>query len=463
MKNKITYLLNHYLSGESIDYRQVFAIIVPILVDQAFLVCLNMLNTAMISSSGVTAVSAVNMVDSLNIFLLNVFIAVSTGGTVVVAQYKGNGDDRMVSRSAAGALTAVFLLASVLAGGIILFRNPLLALLFGNAEPAVFDNARLYLIGSCISYPCFGIFEAVCGSLRGVADTKSSLLLSLITNISYVLFNLLFINTLQMGVLGMVISMNVARFLGMACSIIYMVRFNHTVNVNFKDIFHIDFKVLKRMFSVGLPFAAEQMFFNGGKLLTQTFIVQLGTLSLTVNAICGSIASFIQIGAGAISLSAITVVGQCMGRKNVADARKFVRSFIVLGSLAMVVGDLITLPLLPVIIPFFSPPPEIVPTITTIMLMTGCVQPFLWPISFILPSSLRASGDSKFTSTVSLLSMWLFRVVMGYVFGIVLGWGIIGVWAAMCAEWGVRGLIFLLRFRGNKWHDHNLIGEGKIH
>ena len=61
------------------DYHKIIAITIPILVDQTFIVCLNLVNTAMISSSGVAAVSAVNMVDSLNIFLVNVFIAVATG------------------------------------------------------------------------------------------------------------------------------------------------------------------------------------------------------------------------------------------------------------------------------------------------------------------------------------------------------------------------------------------------
>ena len=91
-KHKTVSLLDKYFTGESIDYKQIISIIIPVLVDQAFLVLMSLLNMAMISSSGVAAVSAVSMVDSLNIFLVNVFIAVATGGTVIVAQYKGSGN-----------------------------------------------------------------------------------------------------------------------------------------------------------------------------------------------------------------------------------------------------------------------------------------------------------------------------------------------------------------------------------
>src|SRR4051812_4472472 len=96
---KRAFLTKHF-TGDAIDYHQIIALYVPILIDQAFLVGLNLVNIAMISSSGVAAVSAVSMIDSLNNFLISVFVAISTGGTVVVAQYKGSGNDHMVSRAA---------------------------------------------------------------------------------------------------------------------------------------------------------------------------------------------------------------------------------------------------------------------------------------------------------------------------------------------------------------------------
>ena len=88
---------------------------------------------------------------------------------------------------------------------------------------------------------------------------------------------------------------------------------------------------------------------------------------------------------------------------------------------------------------------------------TGIANPILWSTSFVLPNSLRAAGDSRFTSISSMLSMWLFRVVLGYVLGIILPFGIVGVWCAMLFEWGVRSLVFLLRFKSGRWARHKLI------
>jgi len=456
-KRKSVFLLNKYFTGEVLDYKQIIAIIIPILVDQAFIILMSLLNTAMISSSGVAAVSAVSMVDSLNIFLINVFVAVATGGTVIVAQYKGRGDNEMVSKSAAQAISAVAIISVIISAIIVIFHMPTLNLLFGRAEADVFQTAKIYLIGSCISYPFIAIFQAVNGALRGVAETKACLGLSLIMNITFLVLNVLFITVLDMGVMGLIISMLTARILGMVTSLIYLLKYNQTLRFRIQNALRLNWSILKKIMIIGVPFAAEQMFFNGGKLLTQTFIVQLGTLAITVNAISGSISLLFQIGATALSIAIVTVVGQCIGRRNIADARKYVKSFLWLSTVFFIIADIILLPLFPLIVRLFSPPPEIISTIFQLTVLIAVTQPLFWSVSFIMPSALRAAGDSNFTSISSLLSMWLLRVILGYLLGITFGFGIMGVWIAMVTEWVVRGSVFTWRFKGEKWYSRKLI------
>lgn len=456
VKNKSIYLLEKYFTGESIDYKQIIGITIPLFVDQAFLVIMSLLNTAMISSAGVAAVSAVSMVDSLNIFFVNVFIALATGGTVIVAQYKGARNNEMVAKTATQAISAVTIVSVLLCLLVIIFNIPVLNILFGKAEADVFYNAKIYLIGSCISYPFIAIFQAVCGSLRGIGESKPCLNLSLFMNLTNTVLNLLLILFLHMGIIGLVVSTISARILGMAASIIYL-KHNRVIHFHIKDAIHVDYSILKKIMFIGLPFAAEQLFFNGGKLLTQTYIVQLGTLALAANAIGNSIVLLFQIGPNALSISILTVVGQCIGRRNIHDARKFVKSFLALASILFAVTALLLMPFFPVLMKMFASPSEIVHTIYTLVIITAISQPFLWSISFLLPSALRAAGDSSFTSIISMLSMWLFRVILGYILGITLGFGILGVWIAMIGEWGVRGMIFLRRFKGEKWYAHKLV------
>ncbi|MNZ94829.1 MATE family multidrug exporter [compost metagenome] len=260
-----------------------------------------------------------------------------------------------------------------------------------------------------------------------------------------------------MGVLGLAISLISARVLGAAASLIFLLRYNHTLRFRLKNALTLHASLLKKIMFIGLPFAMEQLFFNGGKLLTQTYIVQLGTLPITVNAISNSLSMLFQIGGTALSVAIVTVVGQCMGRRDIADARKFIKSFLGLSSVFFVLITALLLLIFPWLIKLYSPPEAIVSDIFQLILIISIAQPIVWSLSFILPSALRAAGDSKFTSVTSLLTMWLFRVIFGYLLGITLQLGVMGVWIAMVTEWAVRGIIFGLRFKGDAWYRNKIV------
>ncbi len=295
-----------FLTGNTMDYRQVLAVILPLVVDQAFVFGSQLINTSMISSTGMAAMSAVNMVDSINIFLISVFVAIATGGTVVVAQYKGRGETDMLSVSTAASILAVFAFSFAVSGLFLLVHQPLLGLLFGAAAADVMRAARIYFVGSCLSYCGIAIEESVCGALRGVGEARSALMLTLIMNLSYVGFNFVFINGLHMGVMGMAVSVNLSRYLAAVFALFYLTHINMSLHFRWKDMMKVHFDTVRRVLFVGLPFAAEQMFFNGGKIVTQVLIVGLGTAAISVNAICNAVTGVVQIPGNALLLSIVT-------------------------------------------------------------------------------------------------------------------------------------------------------------
>ena len=93
----------------------------------------------------------------------------------------------------------------------------------------------------------------------------------------------------------------------------------------------------------------------------------------------------------------------------------------------------------------------------------------IWSFSFSLPNSLRAAGDATFTMIVSIVSMWVFRVGMSYIFARtqILGlvrfmncdecYGAVGTWLSMNIDWAVRSAFFIGRFAGGKWKKAKVI------
>ena len=443
-------------SGDDISFGAVTSLLIPVIIDQFFLVSFNIINTAMISSSGTAAISAVNMVGTINIFLVQIFQAVSLGGTVLISQAFGARNRKKIQQNCRGTVHGAFIVALTLTLLFLVLRHTVLSVLFGGAELAVMQNAEVYLTGILLSYPLQAVVEGTNGSLRGVGRTRSSLKLSLLMNSCYIALNFVFVFGLKMGILGLVISLNISRAVGAVFAIVTLYMHRDIFGIKLKTFFKVHFKQLRHVLTVSVPFGLESVFFNGGKIIMQTIIVSLGTNVIATNAIATSWIQMSEIIPTALGSALVPIVGQCIGRKNIADARKLTKSFVVAGIVMLSTVDLILLPLFHVGIQLFSPPAAIVPKIFQIIVVVAIMHPISWSISFVLPAALRAAGDGVFTTTVSLCSMWLCRVALGYVVGIVLGYGLTGIFVVMGFEWGVRGSIFLHRFSGTKWYQREL-------
>lgn len=439
------------LVGEEISQREILAILFPVIIDQFFLISFNFINTAMISSSGAAAISAVNMVGSINIFLVQIFVAIGLGGTVLISRAYGRGDSHGLGTLSASVIHATLFVGIALMLVFLLIHQFVLSLLFGNADPVVLGYAKLYFVGILLSYPAHAVIEGINGSLRGLGFTRNSLKNSLFMNSVYLISNVFFVLIFDLGIIGLIVSLLISRFLGIffASYSMYQQRRNFRLRKN--HLVRLDIKMIGFILRTSLPFAAESLFFNGGKIIMQMMIVSFGTAHIAANAIAGSWVQLAEIIPSALATSLVPIVGQSVGRGNLNDVRNLTKSFIRLGMVAIITVDALLLPLFPLAMKLFNPEPEMIPIIFKMYLVAFVMHGIAWCYSFVLPSALRAVGDGKFTTTVSLCTMWIFRIGAGYLIGVYLGYGLVGIFTVMTIEWGIRGAIFYRRFLSNKW------------
>ncbi len=91
--------------------------------------------------------------------------------------------------------------------------------------------------------------------------------------------------------------------------------------------------------------------------------------------------------------------------------------------------------------------------IITLVLIFGTIT---WAFSFVLPHCLRGVGDINFNTIISVISMWVFRVALGYLLGVTLQLQVIGVWIAMLCDWGFRSICYIARMLSNRWYTRAL-------
>ena len=425
--------------------------------EQFLAVTIGMADTIMVASTGEAAMSSVSLVDAINILLINIFSALATGGAIVASQYLGREDNKRANVAAKQLLLVTTAMSAFIMAVCLIGRNPILDLIFGKIEPEVMDNCRVYFFWSALSYPFLAVYNAGAALYRSMGNSKVSMLTSTLMNAINIAGNALLIFGFHMGVAGAAIASLFARMVG-AVLITCLLRFKPHV-IQLEAVFKLDFQpeMIKNILKFGVPTGLENGMFQIGRLMTQGLVATFGLTATTANAIGMSLSAFPQIPGTAIGLAMVTVVGQCIGARRQEEAKRYTLKLTGLAYLAMGALNLVMLALLPVVIGIYNPSPATAALARELMLYCIACTILLWPASFVLPNGLRAAGDVRFTMTVSIVSMWAFRIGFSYLLAKGLQMGVLGVWIAMTIDWAFRILCFAIRFFRGKWMNKQLI------
>ncbi len=449
--------------------KDVIKLTVPVILEQTFVVLMGVINTIMAGHLGKEAVSAVGMVDSVNNIFIAFFSALAVGGTVVVAQYAGRGSLGSANEAARHTLYAGFVLSLFITVVLFIFRHSVVSLLFGGAESTVIGYSMVYLQITLPTYPLIAITAIACGVLRGAGDTRTPMKVTIIMNflnviLSYFLIYGLHIRTAHLsisipayGIKGAALGIAAARTIGTALILFTLFKGSKLIKLTIDRHFKLDISMLKAIFGVGIPASVESLLFNGGKLITQIFVVGMGTASIAANYIGGSLFGLINIPGTAISIAATTLVGQHMGRQEKEEAKGMIVYLTKAAGICLFVMCAAIFPFSNFLPSLYTDNGDVI-RITGDLLKTAVASmPLFWVVSFIIPAGLKGAGDAKFTMYVSVFSMWAFRITLGYILGVPLKLGVIGVWLGMYIDWMVRGIFFYMRLRRGKWLNNMVI------
>ena len=188
-----------------------YSLLIPIIVEQFLNALMGMADTMMISNLGSAAISAVSLTDSINTLMIQVFAALAAGGTVICSQYLGQGDLTKCNKAAKQLLMIMLALSTGIALFCLLFRGPLLSMIFGQVSPDVMDASQIYFRITVLSYPFFALFQGGAGLYRACGDSKLPMRISIITNMMNIVGNTLLIFVIPMGVAGAALSTLLSR------------------------------------------------------------------------------------------------------------------------------------------------------------------------------------------------------------------------------------------------------------
>lgn len=436
--------------GIEFSNRDLRILIVPLVIEQMLAIAVGLCDSIMVSYVGEAAISAVSLVDTVNVLLINAFSALATGGAVIVGQYLGRREPQKAGHSGAQLLLFMAEISLVVMAIFYLAKGFVLGVVFGEVEPDVAAFADTYYMIVQASIPFLALYSAGAAIFRVMGNSRISMYVSALMNLINLVGNAVLIFGFHMGVEGVAIPTLVSRAVAAVVILILLYRPGLTVQIERMTWKH-DPYVIKNILRFGVPNGMESSMFQLGKILLLSTVSVLGTAAVAANAVGNMVATFQCIPGLAIGFAMVTVVSHCVGAGDYEKARFYTKKLMKYTYVMMGIAILVSLVGLPWILQLYKVSEEAEACASQLVWLHGVLGAVFWPLSFTLPQALRAAGDTRYTMVSGTVSMWTLRVGLGILMGRYWGLGVLGVWIAMCIDWLLRVTLFVVRFRGHKW------------
>ncbi|HEY7030975.1 MAG TPA: MATE family efflux transporter [Thermomicrobiales bacterium] len=438
--------------------RRVLALALPIIGENLLQTTVGAVDTLMVARLDKASVAGVGTAAEFVFFIISILAALEVGATVLVSQAFGARDLASVRRLARQALVWGVILAVPVSIGGYFAAGPVIGL-FGT-EPDVAHHATTYLqitaatsVALLLTFVCSAIF-------RGVGDSRTPLLASLIANaVNLVAAYLLIFGHLglpKLGVAGSAWGAALAR--ATSASILLLILFSgrRVVSIRGRSGWRPRFDTARSLFRLGLPASLEQVLTSAGFTTMLAVVALLGTAALAAQQIAFTALSIAFMPGFGFALAATALVGQSVGARNLADAGKAARIAERWAIAWMAVGGLIYFALARPVMTFFTHDRAVVESGVNALHAISLSLPF-WAIWSVNAGALRGLGDTRVPLLMSIVTVWT-AVGLAYLAVTYLDAGLGLVWFTfmITSPIGAFGNRYILRRRLRK--NHHALG-----
>ena len=317
---------------QGVIWKQLLSYFFPILIGTFFQQLYNTVDTIIVGQAvGTEALAAVGSTGNLTNLIVYLFVGLSTGATVVIAQYYGGRDDKRVSK---GVHTSI---ALAIVSGIVMM---LFGLFFSKqclsaigVPIDILDSATLYMKLYFLSMIPGTIYNIGSAILRAVGDSKTPLYYLIVCSIVNVVFDYILVVIMKMGIAGAAIATDIAQLI---CAILVVYKLMKSTDIYrliIKDI-RFDMQVLKSIVKIGVPAGLQSTMYSVANIVLQTHINAFGTITIASWSVYGKIDALFWMVMSAIGSSITTFTGQNYGAGQFDRVKKGAVSALIIAFIA---------------------------------------------------------------------------------------------------------------------------------
>jgi MATE family multidrug resistance protein len=429
---------------------RIFTIGLPIMGGMISNVVLGLVDTAMVGTLGNAALGAVGLSSFMAFIYLGLFFGFSIAVQAMVSRRKGEKKLEQCGLYLSGALLLIVTLAP-LASLILYVSIPYLFPLI-NSDPEVVSIGVDYIRWLILQAVFVGFIHANTGFWNGIGLTRVYIGSLLTMHAVNVFLNYVFIfgkfGAPEMGAEGAGFATALASVLGAFLYLRLGLKFGKPYGYMQKMPNMDDIRGIVRL---AVPAGLQQLLDILALTITYSIVGLIGTMELACYSVLLNLISLVGLPAWGLGTAGATLVGQALGEKNIEDAANWAWDVIKIGVVAMAIIGM----------PFWIAPELILSiwihdeaTLQLAKLPTQILGIMITinGIGYMLATMLNGAGDIRRVTLVNLITQWMILVPGAYLFGIQLGYGLIGIWLThQFAYRAGHALIFTYFWRQGKW------------
>ncbi len=396
--------------GSIIRHFIVFAM--PLLAGNLFQQLYNTVDTWVVGNYvGNAAFSAVGSVGPITNMLIGFFSGLASGAGVVISQYFGAKKYDKVEKSVHTSIVMTLLLALAFTVIGLGMTTPMLHLM--KATEDVFPEARTYLLIYFGGVSGLMVYNMGSGILRAVGDSRRPFYFLVVSALTNIFLDLLFVIRFRMGVAGVAYATVISQYISAILVVIVLLGTSSCVKVRLKKLC-LDTEILGQIVRVGIPAALQMTITSFSNVFVASYINFFGTNCMSGWSAYSKIDQFMFLPMQSLALAATTFVGQNLGRGQMGRARKGVTVSLTMAITSTVIIMIPVMLFAPALVQFFNSDPQVVEYGTMFLRLNSAFY-LVCCVNQVYAAAQRGAGNAKVPMVLMLFSFVLFRQAYLYI------------------------------------------------
>lgn len=434
-------------------YRNVFALVLPMALQNLINVGVTAADVVMLGRVGEKVLSGASLAGQVQYIMVLFLFGLTSGATVLTAQYWGKGDKRTIEKILGLGMKAAIIVTAIFTVAALLIPGSLMRIF--TSDPVVIAEGIKYLRIVAFSYVLMGITQVYLYIMRSVERVVVATVVYLMSLICNVVLNSIFIFGLlgcpKMGIQGAALGTLISRILELVLVFGYAHFYNKDIKFRMQYFWHTDSQLVKDFLVYAIPVVMNEVLWGMGTAANTAILGHMGSAAVAANSVAQVARQLATVVSFGLSSATAIYLGKTIGERKMEHAKVYAQQFVILSLLLGVIGGGLIL----IVSPF----------VTGFLALSVTAQKYLRFMFFVMSyfvigqafnttlvvGTFRSGGDTRFGLVLDMSTMWGCSILLGFLAAFVFKWSVPVVYMILMSDEIIKIPITWWRYKSYKW------------